>query len=110
MTKQLVSDIVPTYRLVSEGLSSQGVRLVDEAGKELKHLTSIDVHFRVDSLVTAEVGLLGLVAEKVDIAEAAFTIQDPFDKSVHRVKRIEFEDGSGYEVMYGKLIKFDAQC
>ncbi len=97
--------------MLAPGELSQGTKIIDvETGHELHGIYSIDLQVRVDDVIRATIGLLGVMGT-AEIGEATFSIQDPLDGERHAIRRIEYADGTGLEVSpeLGRLVRTNAE-
>lgn len=94
------------YHVTSLNELSHGTKLIDgSTGRELRGIVAIDLHIAVHEPIRADVQLLGVCPDRVGIAAARFMIRDPMAGEMVAVKRVEYEDGSGFEIVDGALIQ-----
>src|SRR5690606_2368561 len=98
-----------TYKLTVPNEHSHGTKLIDvETGLEVKRIQSLDLHLRVDQLNRAEICLLWIAGD-VTSGAARFVIGDPIDGENRDVRRVEYADDSGFEIVNGRLMRIDAE-
>ena len=62
---------------------------------EINNIKSIDVHYRVNDVVTATIEVISAMDDVG--AFAVFMVGDPKTGDLKQVKRVEFEDGSVWD-------------
>lgn len=64
---------------------------------EIHGITAIDVKFRPDDCIRAEIVLLNILEKPPMVAQPKFYVNDPSSNKVKQVKKIEFADGTVWE-------------
>ena len=83
-------------RIVNETGDVHDTKVYDaETGCQIHGIVSIDVRYRVDDVVRADVQLLGVIESTA--AEARFVMAHPDTGDVSEVRCIEFADGSKWD-------------
>lgn len=94
-----------SYKIVSKGA---GLHVLDlETGKPaVRGLCALTLRAEVDHMTTAELELMTIVREVDAVVDAiSITVMNPTSGFRRRVRRVEYEDGGGFEVIDGRLFK-----